>query len=156
MHNRPLWWYVCLSFHFFPCLAVFRFLAVKVDSKHLANAISRLMLSEDGSSQRTASLFPPSETGLCEAKTPHRRCLACVARLASKSPVTESIIETTDCVLQQYSGSSSFNYPKTKATEPHWADYSLPYTASCIRSISENGLPVTENDYCPTEFLLKW
>ena len=30
LHNRPLWWYVCFSFHFSPCLAVFRFLAVKV------------------------------------------------------------------------------------------------------------------------------
>ncbi|CCU84840.1 hypothetical protein PHOSAC3_140129 [Mesotoga infera] len=35
MHNRPLWWYVCFSFHFFPCLAVFRFLAVKVEFVHL-------------------------------------------------------------------------------------------------------------------------
>ncbi|CCU85494.1 hypothetical protein PHOSAC3_70006 [Mesotoga infera] len=33
MHNRPLWWYVCFSFHFSPCLAVFRFLAVKVESE---------------------------------------------------------------------------------------------------------------------------
>ena len=33
MHNRPLWWYVCFSFHFSPCLAVFRFVAVKVELK---------------------------------------------------------------------------------------------------------------------------
>ncbi|RLL91988.1 hypothetical protein BG32_15545 [Mesotoga sp. HF07.pep.5.2.highcov] len=73
MHNRPLWWYVCFSFHFFPCLAVFRFLAVKVELyrklKEIGSTFSYAEILEDLTEIRAVELTVEGKRFLARTET---------------------------------------------------------------------------------------